>query len=117
MTDTTTTDAEIITRAEALGADAGRAAASWVFDGNTDRATYARVLAGIEDGDPEVMDAYREPDLSGEFSGAGCEAGLAVDLGIEPYSELSDDACRAWDEAARAAFWAEIEKTARAALA
>jgi hypothetical protein len=139
MTDMTTTDADaselagcprcdglgahltgcndVLARATELGTDAGRAAASWVFDGNTSRETYARVLAGIDDGDPAVMDAYREPSLSGEFADDYSEAGLAWDLGIEPYTEASDAACRAWEEAASAEFWAEIERAARAALA
>ncbi len=56
--------------AKELGGEAGRAAASWVFDGNTTTEEYARVLFGIEDGDPEVLDALPSPDLSGQWAGA-----------------------------------------------
>ena len=59
---------EIMREARKDGAAAGRAAASWVFDGNTKDATYREVLKGIEDGDPEVMDRFRTPDLSGEWT-------------------------------------------------
>ena len=48
-----------------IGRSHGTAAARQAFDGNTDDETYRRVLAGIEDGDPEILDAYRVPDLSG----------------------------------------------------
>lgn len=54
--------------ARALGTDHGRAAASWVFDGNTSEETYRRVLAGIDDGDPEVLDTLPCADLSGEWA-------------------------------------------------
>src|SRR5579863_6038527 len=58
--------------------DAGNAAASWVFDGNTPEEEYQRVLRGIEEGDPAVLCAA-EPPAIGPDSGD-----LARDLGIEP---------------------------------
>ena len=89
-----------------------RAAGTWIFDGNTSRATYRAVLDGIEAGDPMVLDAYREPDLFGEF-GDPTEATLADDLGIEPYSAQSGEASDVWEDAAREAFWTEVERAAR----
>ena len=49
---------DITAAAGKLGRDAGKAAASWTFDGSTPEGTYRRVLRGIEDGDPLIMDAY-----------------------------------------------------------
>jgi hypothetical protein len=43
-------------------------AASWLFDGNTDAETYRRFRAGLEDGDPEIMDALPTVDWSGQWA-------------------------------------------------
>ena len=53
--------ASIASDAENFGRDAGRAAASWMFDGNTPEDTYRAVLRGIEEGDPAILDAYPPP--------------------------------------------------------
>jgi hypothetical protein len=60
--------ARTLERASENGAERGRAAASWYFDGNTSRETYERVLRGIEDGDPEVLDTFPSSPLSGEWA-------------------------------------------------
>jgi hypothetical protein len=93
----------------------GKAAASWIFDGNTTQAEYARVLKGIEDGDPEVMDAYREPDLSGEFAGDYSEDQLMADAGWVPHdgTDLRDDLAAQYNSEVSAAFWHEAERLAR----
>jgi hypothetical protein len=67
-------------------------AASWVFDGNTDTDTYRRVLAGIEDGDPEIMDALPFLDWSGQWAD-GPDWGQTFGDALECVSE---DAARAW---------------------
>ncbi len=113
MSATVTPDAGLTDRAAKLGHEAGIAAASWVFDGSTSRDTYLCVLQGIEAGDPGVMDAYREPSLSGEYADDYSESDLARDLGIEPYSELCGECADAWAEAASATFWSEVERIAR----
>jgi hypothetical protein len=100
-------------RAEKIGAEHGKSAASWVFDGSTSEDTYRYVLAGIESGDPEVMDAYRVPDLSGEWADSYDLNDLADELGIDQDSENLDDAATAWLDAASEAFWAEVERIAR----
>ena len=51
----------LIAKAEELGCAAGKAAATWVFDGNTPGEEYWRVLRGIADGDPAVLDAIEPP--------------------------------------------------------
>jgi hypothetical protein len=102
--------------AASIGAEHGKSAASWVFDGNTDTDSYRRVLAGIEDGDPLVMDAYRIPDLSGEFADDYTLSDLMRDLGLPLRHTLEsdlDDYATAWEDAASEAFWHEVERTAR----
>jgi hypothetical protein len=103
--------------ARQLGAEAGKSAAGWVFDGNTAGETYRRVLRGIEAGDPEIMDAYRTPDLSGEYSGDYTSRDLAADLDIDedadPDESGLNDAELAYMDAASGAFWAEVEREAR----
>lgn len=54
----------IVAKAEELGRTAGKAAAAWVFDGNTPEQAYRRVLRGIEEGDPAVLDAIEPPATS-----------------------------------------------------
>ena len=108
---------ELVTLATALGANAGRAAASWVTDGNTTPATYRRILQGIEDGDPEVLDACRTPDLSGEYAGDPTPRTLADELGLEDGDDdWLDDCCTAYEVAASQSFWDELERVCRLQL-
>jgi len=96
-----------------MGKARGEAAASWFFDGNTTDETYRRVLQGIEDGDPEVVDAL--PQFSfGEWAGESCrevfpdwntmdlgEQDTATESFIEGFAQGCDDT---------------IERTAREAV-
>lgn len=88
------------------GYEAGKNAASWVFDGNTDLATYARVLRGFEDGDPEIMDMQPAP-LSGEFAGGS----MNEILGIFDNDEDQNEAADAYEEGFSEGYWAEIQDT------
>lgn len=98
-----------------LGYAMGLAAATWVFDGNTSRETYERVLKGIEDGDPEIYDAYRLPDLSGEDADGMTPVGLAAVLGLDFFAqaEAVDKACEDWEYGVGDGFWNSVERTAR----
>lgn len=108
---------EAIREAKKDGADAGRAAASWIFDGNSSEESYRRILKGIEDGDPEIMDQFRVPNLSGEWADDPTPQSLAEDYGIEGRDDVLDEICSAWEDAASTAFYAEIERIARQHLA
>ena len=100
--------------ADQIGASHGKNAAGWVFDGNTTDETYARYLKGIEDGDPMVLDSLREPSLSGEYADDYTSSDLLSDLGVEDEdTEYQDELCTAYEDAARAAFWDEVERVAR----
>lgn len=70
-----------------IGKDEGMSAASWVFDGNTTDDTYRRVLAGIEEGDPEVLDTLPSADLSGQWADGRTPHTLLEDIA----STISDD--------------------------
>ena len=120
----------IMAAARKRGSDDGRAAASWYFDGNTTDDTYRRTLQGLEDGDPEILDALPYPDLSGQWAdepagpqvfadilsdadiyrGPDYEEGESLsDAYDDIFSETLDAYCDAFTEAARD----DIEATAR----
>jgi hypothetical protein len=93
----------------------GRAAANWVFDGNTTMATYRRFLKGIREGDPEVLDSVRTPSLSGEFADEYTEELLLRDVGWVPHdgTDLRDELAEQYSTEVSAAFWHEVERLAR----
>lgn len=95
-------------RAAELGRDAGKAAATWVFDGNTPDEAYQRVLRGIDDGDPAILDAI-EPPAIGPAAGYD-QDDLARDLGLDPALQ---DAVPAYTDAFTGSFWTEVERAAR----
>jgi Domain of unknown function (DUF4314) len=106
--------ASITAEAGNLGRDAGKAAASWMFDGSTPDDTYRAVLRGIDDGDPAILGAHPAPGLSA--SGGYAEADLARDLGLDD-DQLPPDAVTAYLHAAEETFWHETERIAREHLA
>ena len=101
----------VVAKAEELGRDAGKAAASRVFDGSTPEEAYQRVLRGIDDGDPAVLDAI-EPPAIGPAAGY-TEDDLARDLGIEPRDRALPRAVSAYADAFTGSFWQETERAAR----
>lgn len=52
------------------GLEDGSAAASWLVDGNTPDpvAALERLVKGINDGDPEILDELPSPRIGGEFA-------------------------------------------------
>ena len=101
----------LVAKAEELGRAAGKTAAGWVFDGNTPDEEYQRVLRGIEEGDPAVLDATEPPAIG---PAAGYDSGdLARDLGIEPADRGLPRAVSAYADAFTDAFWQETERAAR----
>lgn len=108
---------DIETKAAAIGREHGKNAAGWTYDGNTAGSWYSWMLKGIENGDPEVLDSLRTPDLSGEYADDYTPARLAKDLEISEESDPDglalNDACDAYQDAASEAFWGEIERVCR----
>jgi hypothetical protein len=105
--------------ARELGAEHGRAAASWVFDGNTPQDAYARALKGIEDGDPAVLDTLPSADLSGEWADTLTGPQLVADAisYAGGSDDLSDDwftnICDAYETAYDDAVLDEVSRVAR----
>lgn len=104
---------DVIARAEVLGAEAGRAAASWYFDGNTTDETYRHVLKGIDDGDPRVMDTFPAAPFSGEFADDMTPARLLDALDMSGDEDYADAAVTAYEDAFHIAAHDEIERVAR----
>ena len=96
-----------------IAQDNGIAAASWVFDGRQD--AYRIVLNGIEDCDPEVLDYFRVPSLSGEFADDYSEDDLMGDVGWVPNdgTMLRDDLADQYNREVSDSFWSEVERIAR----
>lgn len=107
----------LMERAHALGAEQGRAAASWYFDGNTTTEQYERVLRGIEEGDPATYDTFPNGPLSGEWAGDPLPADVLAELEIEEDDDRADDALRHYEDGFGVAVSYEIERAARAYLA
>jgi hypothetical protein len=110
---------EAIEKARKIGEEKGKNAASWVFDGNTSIETYQTVLSGLNEGDPLIYNMYREPDFSGEYADSYSERDLADDLDIDydlTKTEDMDEIIEHYLDAARWAFWHEIERVARLQL-
>lgn len=59
-----------ITAMSKRGFNDGENAASWLIDGNTvaPYAALTRLIQGMEDGDPEIMDSLPHPRVGGEFA-------------------------------------------------
>lgn len=94
------------TLAEAYDLGKARAAneASWYFDGNTPEESIRRILTGIRDGDPEIMDSIGRAPLSGEWADDYGIADLARDFGGEDDSDDLDALADAYE----AGYWENI---------
>jgi hypothetical protein len=101
-------------KAGELGTEHGKHAASSAFDGNTGPDFYRWALKGIEDGDPAVLESFREPSLSGEYMDGYSEQDLLSELEAEGETpDTQDELADEYLQAARDAFWAEVERAAR----
>lgn len=106
----------LVAAAAELGTEHGHAAGTWVLDGNSSVETARRILTGLDDGDPEVLDTQPAP-LSGEWADGPTPASLADELGYDydtlADAELMDDVCTAYEDAYSAAYWTEVGRSAR----
>jgi hypothetical protein len=124
-----TTDHE--RQAYELGVQAATDAASWVIDGNTSADHIRRVLAMLDDGDPEADDYLPAPDLSGEWAGAPTPDSLyeeiigenlhdaTIDAGLASETlvgSVADAIADAWEAGVSHTFTTECERILRAAL-
>ena len=100
-------------QARAAGEEHGRAAASWYFDGNTSDETYAAVLRGIEEGDPQTLDTFPSSPLSGEWVGDPTPRSVLEDLDVEEDDDCADEYVSAYEEGFYETSAHEIERVAR----
>lgn len=105
-----------IEAARARGAEDGKAAGSWVVDGNTSEEALRRLLEGLDEGDPEVLDSLPAGPLSGEFADGLLPRDLLASLEVEEDDEAADDILRAYEDAWSSAVQEEAERSARAML-
>lgn len=106
----------LLRKAETAGKKAGAASASWFFDGNTTKETYRRVLRGIDDGDPEILDRFPVLDLSGQWGGGTTDRDVLDDIGVdedEYTAEAEDALINAYRDAHDIEVGRVIEKEAR----
>lgn len=93
------------------GYEHGKAAGSWVFDGNSSEESIRLVLKGYEDGDPAVMDMCPCP-LSGEWAGESIPE-LSDRFGID----LSDDDnATEFEDGFSTGYWDEVCRAGNAVL-
>lgn len=109
---TETSDTISVTEAHSAGYDRGQTSGSWVIDGNTSEDHARRLLAGITDGDPEIMDMAPAP-LSGEWAGESIPE-LSDEYGIDLTDETNADE---FEQGFSEGFWDEVETSAKAVLA
>lgn len=111
--------------ARKAGRRAGESAASWATDFGRmnvrdSQDTARRIIKGFADGDPEVLDSFRFPNLSGEYADDLTPQSLMEDLGLDqddPRAEwLEDTLCSLWEDAACMSFEASIIRACNAEL-
>lgn len=95
--------------ARKLGAEHGKAAASWldITYGNA-----ARWLRGIQDGDPEIMDMLPHAPLSGEWTDEPTPRDILAAVG-QPCSSDDDEPCCAGEDDILFAYQQEYELAAQ----
>lgn len=110
---------ELVADVKKIGREHGKnAAAWWQQDGIGSRAngdtkkTAESILAGLENGDPEIMDRLPEPDLSGQWADGYSAKDLSDELGFDDDAEIDgfDGLCDEYEMAFRDAAWESIEK-------
>ena len=106
---------DIFARALALGIEHGHNAGIWVIDGNTSDETKRRIIDGIEDCDPEVMNMQPSP-LSGEWGGDPSPRDILAELGTDEDDDAADDLLTEYESGFSQGYWAEVIHSAQATL-
>ena len=102
-----------LARVEALGVEAGKAAGSWLLDGNSSEDEARSLLQMIEDGDP----AFEIPaPLSGEWSDGWAAERVFAEADIEPTDDDEPDLLDAFEAGFAQGFEDEAARSARALI-
>jgi hypothetical protein len=102
--------------AEKRGYEDGKAAGSWVVDGNTTSETAAKIVQGLMDGDPEIMDLIPSAPLSGEWADGLLPRDVLDWYGLTEDADEADDVLTAYELGYSAGAVHEVERSARAAI-
>jgi ribosome modulation factor len=107
---------DVLERAEQEGYEAGKAAGSWLLDGNSSEETARRLLAGIEDGDPEILEALPSSPLSGECADGLMPRDVLGWYDLDEEHDAADDVLRAFEDGYDRGVQDEATRSARAFL-
>lgn len=92
----------------------GKGVGSWVIDGNTSEETARRILQGLEDGDPEIIDGLPSGPLSGEWADGLLPRDVLGWYGLLEDDDEADDVLRAYEDGWSEGMVDEVERAARA---
>ena len=116
---------DILRMARRDGKAAGIGAAGWALDfgrmtSAQERETAERILRGIDDCDPAILDGFNVPNLSGEYADDPTPRSLAEDYGVADDDSraewLIDELSTAWENAASESFWRKLAEDCRDVL-
>jgi hypothetical protein len=115
------------TRAEEIGAEAGRNTALWVIQDTWggrvtrgEKRAAAAFLRALDEGDFAAMP--EPPNLSGEWSGDETPASLMESLfgedwqDVPAYVEVQDVICQAWEDGANEGFYSSLCESAQSVI-
>jgi hypothetical protein len=118
-----------VREAREQGEEAGKAAASYVIDGNQEDSHYARLERMMDEGDPALDDYLpARPNLSGEWADSmtparlfeaitGLDAHAEASWNYDGYQSVLEPLCDAWEAGVDETFGHECERLVREALA
>jgi hypothetical protein len=98
------------------GYERGVAAGSWVIDGNTSDQAARRLLAGIEDEDPQVLDALPSAPLSGQWADGLTPCGVLAWYDLDEDCSSADGVVNAFEDGFSRGVLDEVMRSARAHL-
>jgi len=107
---------EVVERAEREGYDHGVTAGSWLLDGNSSEDAARRLLVGIEDGDPEILDQLPASPLSGEYADGLLPRDVLSWYDLDEQHDAAADVLRAFEDGFSRGVEAEAVRSASALL-
>lgn len=107
---------DILKRARQDGAVYGSNAATWYWDmadADTGLSDYRKVLKGIRDGDPEIMDTFTYADLSGQHADAPTPQSLyeELDMNDKQIERYGEKVCQLWEDSFNTAYQESVEQS------
>src|SRR5262245_57351269 len=98
---------DILKKAEQDGRGAGANSAMWYYDrSEPTRENLLKVLKGMDDGDPEILDTFVSGSLSGEWADDMTPKRLyeELDMNDKQIEVASEEVCDAWEAAFNSAY-------------